>query len=98
MGAHNAYGDICYISLISWCEYLMEIRAPCMFLYLCGESGDKSPPPTALAFPTSDDTVVFYILHEFSGCLGSGLQISGADIIVLNREETWVVLVISQTR
>lgn len=52
------------------CEYLMEIRAHCMFLYLCRESGDKSTPPpprTALAFPTSDDTVVFTSCTSFLG-------------------------------
>lgn len=29
----------------------MEIRAHCMFLYLCGESGDKSTPPQLSLFP-----------------------------------------------
>lgn len=36
------------------CEYLMEIRAHCMFLYLCRESGDKStplPPAQLSLFP-----------------------------------------------
>lgn len=64
------------------CEYLMEIRAHCMFLYLCGESGDKSTPPHSSRFSHLWRHSGFYILHEFPGCLGSRLQISGADIMI----------------